>query len=185
MNLQKVNVAILTLSTMSLCAAVAWSSQSSTFSQDPYNIRNINSLVKGKQTKPENKWVYDKMHLKAQETFRCWQKFGSFLIRWKTPLLLTMGMCLETITEYCYQEVKGASCLSALCLTLTDVQLISWKAGTEVPDFITETVSQSVLFWDQARRPCCFGETNAHDFRRGRREAEETFSTRSQMLREE
>lgn len=35
---------------MSLYAAIAWSSQSSTFSQDPYNIRYINSLVKGKQT---------------------------------------------------------------------------------------------------------------------------------------
>lgn len=46
------------LSTMSLCAAIAWSHQSSTFSQDPYNTRYINSLVKGKQTKPENKQFY-------------------------------------------------------------------------------------------------------------------------------
>lgn len=51
---------------MSLCAAVAQSSQSSTFGEDPLNIQNINSLVKGKQTKAEHKWFDDKIHLKAQ-----------------------------------------------------------------------------------------------------------------------
>lgn len=51
---------------MSLCVAVAWSSQSSAFSQDPYNIWNVNSLVKTKQTKLINKWGYDKMCLKAK-----------------------------------------------------------------------------------------------------------------------
>lgn len=50
---------------MSLCAAVA-SSQSSTFSQDPYNVWNINSWEANKQTKPEKKLTHDKVHLKAQ-----------------------------------------------------------------------------------------------------------------------
>lgn len=86
---------------MSLYAAIAWSSQSSTFSQDPYNIRYINSLVKGKQTKSKTKQFYDKIHLKIHVILKhsdAEMSFGSFLIKRKIPQWRTISMCLETVS---------------------------------------------------------------------------------------
>jgi len=57
-----------------VCAAIAWSSQSPTFSQDLYNIWNIHSFDKGKKKKKKEKKKKQKkklsaliiQHLKAQ-----------------------------------------------------------------------------------------------------------------------